>query len=57
MWTKIASLSSYIKSVRKDKRDLEDAFNNRKPLMHEKEFSIRKVIGWILREASKKPEK
>jgi 3-methyladenine DNA glycosylase AlkD len=57
MWTRRASLISYIKSVRKDKRDLQDVFNNIKPLMQEKEFFIRKAIGWILRETSKKHPK
>jgi len=57
MWTRRSSLISYIRSIRKDKRDLQDIFNNIKPLMKEKEFFIRKAIGWILREASKKYSK
>ncbi|MFA5746198.1 MAG: DNA alkylation repair protein [archaeon] len=57
MWTRRASLISYIRSLRKDNRDLQDVFNNIKPLMHEKEFFIRKAIGWVLREASKKYSK
>lgn len=54
MWTRRATLISYIRSIRKDNRDLQDIFNNIIPLIPEKEFFIRKAIGWILREASKK---
>jgi len=57
MWTRRASLISYIISVRKSKSNLSDIFNNIKKLSQEKDFFIRKAIGWILREAGKKAPK
>jgi 3-methyladenine DNA glycosylase AlkD len=57
LWTKRASLISYIRYVRIDKTDLKPIFNNIKKLEQEKDFFIRKAIGWILREASKKQPK
>ncbi|HXF28518.1 MAG TPA: DNA alkylation repair protein, partial [Chlamydiales bacterium] len=42
----------------KEKTDEERLFGNCKKLMHEKEFFIRKAIGWALRQYSKtNPEK
>ena len=54
LWTRRASLLSYIQSVRKEKTYFPDLFSNIEKLMSEKEFFIRKAIGWILREATKK---
>jgi len=54
MWTRRASILSYIQSVRRERKYFFDIFRNCKKLMHEKDFFIRKVIGWILREMSKK---
>ncbi len=54
LWVRRASLISYIVSIRHTDRDIKDVFNNSIYLSGEKDFFIRKAIGWILREASKK---
>ncbi len=57
LWTKRASLISYIKYVKIEQVNLKPIFSNIKKLEKEKDFFIRKAIGWILREASKQQPK
>jgi|GEM_PF-1841738 len=54
LWVRRASLISYIVSIRNTDRDIKDIFDNSIYLSSEKNFFIRKAIGWILRETSKK---
>ena len=54
LWVRRASLISYIISIRYTNRDIKDIFYNSIYLSGEKDFFIRKAIGWILRETSKK---
>ena len=52
MWMRRISLIYQLKYG--DKIDLDVVFGYSEALMHEKDFFIRKAIGWILREASKR---
>ena len=55
-WIRRASLIIQLRYKQKTQTDL--LFEMIRPLMHEKEFFIRKAIGWSLRELAKsQPEK
>ncbi|MFH1721324.1 MAG: DNA alkylation repair protein [Candidatus Altiarchaeota archaeon] len=53
-WMRRASLVSQLVIIRAGRDDLEFLFQMCTHLLHQKEFFIRKAIGWVLREASKK---
>ncbi len=56
-WMRRASMLSLLIPLREGRGDLEFFFRLAEPMLHEKEFFIRKAIGWILRDtARKRPE-
>ena len=54
MWTRRASVLVHIVPARKGKLDDKYSWPTFEELLPEKEFFIRKAIGWTLRECSKK---
>ena len=53
LWTRRASILIHVLPARKKKLNAEYALSTFEELLHEKEFFIRKAIGWTLREISK----
>jgi 3-methyladenine DNA glycosylase AlkD len=53
-WVRRAALLSLLLPMRRGEGDFELFAELAEPMLEEKEFFIRKAIGWILREASKK---
>lgn len=57
-WIRRASLISQLPLFRKDRGDIQLFFSFAEKMLHEKEFFIRKAIGWVLRDLSQHdPEK
>ena len=54
LWVRRSTLIAYIPTIRKTNKFLPNIFTNCKKLAEEKDFFIRKAIGWVLRETSKK---
>lgn len=53
-WVRRSALLSLLPGIRADQPDLARFSRYATPLLDEKEFFIRKAIGWVLREISKK---
>lgn len=53
LWTRRAAILIHVLPARKKKLNAEFAIPTFEELLHEKEFFIRKAIGWTLREISK----
>jgi len=53
LWTRRAAILIHVLPARKKKLNAESALDTFAELLHEKEFFIRKAIGWTLREISK----
>jgi 3-methyladenine DNA glycosylase AlkD len=54
LWVRRSSLLAHLLPMRRGDGDLDAFLELALPLAAEKEFFIRKAIGWVLREASKK---
>lgn len=52
-WVRRASLLAELRAIRHG-AELDRFFRRAEPMLDEKEFFIRKAIGWVLREASKR---
>jgi 3-methyladenine DNA glycosylase AlkD len=53
LWTRRASILCHLPAIRSRSADLHTFFSTCEALLDEKEFFIRKAIGWALRELSK----
>ena len=53
-WVRRTALLAQLHELRSGKGDFELFVELAEPMLHEREFFIRKAIGWVLREVSKK---
>ena len=53
-WIRRSALLALLPGIRKNQPDTTRLDTYARPMLHEKEFFVRKAIGWVLRELSKK---